>query len=271
MLLPAARSQPLDGSEAGSRLCWMVRATRSSSSICCLARSSSSSRAFSSTVEASMARVCSSSRLPPARSAAATRESMYSTPTVSLPAESRLVASPWPARMRTSGTQITLRRSRSATLCRGRVAPGARAGSKFMESSSRRCSSARWITLRGTRRSSSLQLVPVAVPRHPHFQRRPPERSSRKPRSAPVTASAVSTTCASTSSMEKELSSDRARSSMARSLPRLPPTPAAHGLVRRRHLFHQPFQLRAIQREDQAVGILRAEFDAVGIARAAAA
>ena len=50
-----------------------------------LTRSSSSRRAFSSTVDASMASVCSSSRLPPARSAATRRESMYSTPTVSLP------------------------------------------------------------------------------------------------------------------------------------------------------------------------------------------
>ena len=31
------------------------------------------------------------------------------------------------------------------------------------------------------------------------------------------------------------------------------------------HLFHQPLQLRAVQRKDELVGILRAEFDLVGI------
>ena len=64
-------TSPPRAARRGSRLCWMPRATLSSSSILCLARSSSSSRAFSSTVEASMARLWSSSRLPPARSAAA--------------------------------------------------------------------------------------------------------------------------------------------------------------------------------------------------------
>ena len=76
LLLPLARSHPSDGNFPGRRLCWMVLARRSSSSICCLVCSSCSSRAFSSTVDASMANVCSNSRLPPAISAAVMRESM---------------------------------------------------------------------------------------------------------------------------------------------------------------------------------------------------
>ena len=55
------------------------------------------------------------------------------------PVDSMLVASPLPVLMRTSGTQITLRSSRSAMLCSGRYSP-VPCGSKFMESSSRRCS-----------------------------------------------------------------------------------------------------------------------------------
>jgi hypothetical protein len=58
----------------------------------------------------------------------------------------------------------------------------------------------------------------------------------------------------------------RARSRMARSLARLPPTRRAPGPVSgARHLVHQALQLGAIHREDELVGILRAEFDAVGV------
>src|ERR1035441_2289624 len=52
-----------------------------------------------------MAKVCSSSRFPPARSATISRESMYSTPTVSLPVTITLVASPCPARIRSLVTK----------------------------------------------------------------------------------------------------------------------------------------------------------------------
>ena len=75
---------------------------------------------------------------------------------------STLVASLWPARMRTSGTQITLRSSRSAMLFCGRVS-SAPTGSKFIDSSSRRFCSARWITCRGTRRSLSRRCCPRAL------------------------------------------------------------------------------------------------------------
>ena len=43
------------------------------------------------------------------------------------------------------------------------------------------------------------------------------------------------------------------------------------GLLRRAHLVHQAFQFRAVQGENELVGILRAEFDLVGIAQRAAA
>ena len=37
------------------------------------------------------------------------------------------------------------------------------------------------------------------------------------------------------------------------------------GLLGAAHLLHQPLQFRAVQRKDKLVGILRAEFDLVGI------
>jgi len=153
---------------------------------------------------------------------------MYSTPTVSLPVTITLVASPCPARIRTSGTQITLRSSRSATLFCGRVVSSDPSGSKFIDSSSLRCSSARRITSRGTRRSVSRKFCPrrFRATRVSSAAPAPPPRNSRNPRSAPVIVSAVSTTLASTSSIENELCKVRARSRMARSFARLPPTPS---------------------------------------------
>ena len=201
----------------------MVRATSSSSSILCLMRSSSSRRAFSRIVEASMAKVCSSSRLPPARSAVTRRESMYSTPAVSSAVESTLVASPRICVMRTSGTDITLRSSRSATLSSGRNSP-VPCGSKFIDSRSRRCSSARLITCRGTRKSLAGSVAPLRF-RATRISNSPRLRSNRKPRSAPVTASAASTTELSTSWSDKPVCKVRATSRMARSLARLAPAP----------------------------------------------
>ena len=172
---------------------------------------------------------------------------MYSTPTVSLPVEMTLVASPCPARMRTSGTQITLRNSRSAMLFWGRVS-SAPSGSKFIESSSRRCCSARWMHLA---RHAQIALVAACARLRCRGPRaspgRSPARSSRNPRSAPVMASAVSTTRASTSSIEKELCSVRARSRIARSFAEIaadaggtaafsaaPTVPSAASIPRRR-------------------------------------
>ena len=119
-----------------------------------LARSSSIRRAFSRMVEASIASVCSSSRLPAERSAGLKRESMYSSPTVASAAVLMRVSSDDPLRICTSGRQTTLRSSSAATLISGRT-PCCSSGSKLIESRSRRECSARWITEVGTRRSSA--------------------------------------------------------------------------------------------------------------------
>jgi len=113
------------------------------------------------------------------------------------------VASPSPVRMRTSGTQMTLRRSRSETLFCGFVWPAA-SGSKFMESNSRRCCSAWWITSR-ERADRSHAACGRGLCRATRVSRASPWRRSRKPRSAPVMVRAVSTTETRTSSTEKEL------------------------------------------------------------------
>ena len=66
-------------------------------------------------------------------------------------------------------------------------------------------------------------------------------------------ASAVSTTEASTSSIENELCRVRARSRIARSFAEIAADPAAASLFGRGDLFHQPLQLRAVEREDELV------------------
>ncbi len=219
-----------------------------------------------------MASVCSSSRLPPARSAARqARIHVEHADASRWPSESTLVASPCPgahAHQRHADHAAQFQVG-DAVLRAGVVAgPRDRSSWRAVRAGAR---SARRITSRGTRRSLSSRLVPARWRATRVSRPAPPDvRSSRKPRSAPVMASAVSTTDASTSSTENELCSVRARSRMARSLPRLPPTPGPAVFSGDAHLFHQPLQLRAIQREDQLVGILRAEFDACRNCAAAA-
>ena len=208
-----------------------------------------------------MASVCSSSRLPPARSAAAMRESIYSTPTVSLPVDSTLVASPCP------GADAHQRDADHAAQFQ--------VGDAVLRT---RFVAAERVEIHGEQFPPMLQRAVEHFARHAQVavaqvcarclwratrvSRPSPRRSSRKPRSAPVMASAVSTTEASTSSTEKELCTVRARSRMARSLARLPPSAGGwRGLLGGAHLFQQALQLRAVQREDQLIGILRAEFD----------
>ena len=78
--------------------------------------------------------------------------------------------------------------------------------------------------------------------------------------------SAVSTTLASTSSIENELCSVRARSRMARSFAEIAAyTHGRRGLFSAAHLLHQALEFRAVQRKQELVGILRAEFHAVRI------
>ncbi len=79
-------------------------------------------------------------------------------------------------------------------------------------------------------------------------------------------ASAVSTTDASTSSTENELCSVRARSRMARSLARLPPTPGAGAVFSGAPICSiSRFSSAPSSANIELVGILRAEFDLVGI------
>ena len=96
-------------------------------------------------------------------------------------------------------------------------------------------------------------------------------RSSRKPRSAPVMASAASTTEASTSSSgERALQRARQVQHGAQLGQVAAHAGRAVAVSGRRHLLHQALQFGAIQREDELVGILRAEIDAVGIGAAPA-
>ncbi len=186
--------------------------------------------------------------------------------------DSRLVASPSAVRMRTSGTQITLRSSRSATLCCGpsRCCPAGRSSSRAARGGVR---SARCSTSRGTCRFVLVQVAPVAVARHPHFQfvalaqQQEPALGARDGKGRVHHR-------ASTSSTENEVCSVRATSSIARSFARFPPTPCGAGAVprRRAHLFHQALQLFAVQGEHQAGrNRLHAELDAVASSAASVA
>ena len=134
--------------------------------------------------------------------------------------------------MRTSGTQTTLRSSRSATVCSA-LTPPASPWSKFMDSSSRRSCRALRINRRGTFRSPSASSLPERS-RATLISRSSPLPSSRNPRSAPVTARAASTTAVSTSWLDKEFCSARATSITALSLPSFPPFSGAGKLASRR-------------------------------------
>ena len=170
----------------------MVRASRSSSSIWCLARSSSSRRAFSSTVgrldRQGLQQFAIAARPGPRRSRA--NPCTARPPSRCRPA-GRWCLAPVRRRMRTSGTQMTLRSSRSATLFCGS------------------CRRADRVEVHGQQFAAMLQRAVDHLSRHPQIglsqlvpaagaaRRAFPGlagRSSRNPRSAPVIVRAVSTT-----------------------------------------------------------------------------
>ena len=126
------------------------------------------------------------------------------------------------------------------------------------------------MTRRGTRRSLAGSVAPWRL-RATRVSSSPFLRSSRKPRSAPVMASAASTTEFSTSWRDRPVCSVRATSRMARSLARLAPAPGTlphrPGLLVRAELADQPVQLGAVHGEDELVGIRKAQLDAVGVAQ----
>ena len=86
--------------------------------------------------------------------------------------------------------------------------------------------------------------------------------SSRNPRSKPVMARAASTTAASTSSVESEFCSARATSTSARKFREIPGP--GRSRFRSGELIEQFLDLVVVEREDQAVGIGKAELDPVG-------
>ena len=85
---------------------------------------------------------------------------------------------------------------------------------------------------------------------------------SRKPRSKPVIASAASTTAESTSSVESEFCSARATSTKRAKFRQI--AGAGRSGFRGGELIEQFLNLVVVKREDQAVGIGKAELDAVG-------
>ena len=110
---------------------------------------------------------------------------------------------------------------------------------------------ARAVRSSGSGRPSRLRATRVSSP--------PPVRSSRKPRSAPVIASAVSTTEFSTSSMEKSALQRARQVQDGAQLGEIgrPAGSRAPGFFGGADLLHQPLQLRAVQGEDELVGIGR--------------
>ena len=172
-----------------------------------------------------MARVCSSSRLPPARSAAAD-------PRIHVQhAHGFAAAGEHAGGVALPGADAHQRHADDAAQFQvgdalAFVKSAALTGSKFMDSSSRRCCSARWITARGTRKSSSRSLCPLWC-RATRVSSPPPVAQQQKAALGAGDRQRRIHQLRQHVVHRKRTLQRRARSRMARSLARLPPTPSA--------------------------------------------